>query len=109
MNDEDILKPIQVAKLVGVHRVTIRNWVNSGRLPVAFRAGSTVRFRWGDVKKALGAGAQVPVITENPGKEPNEDSPSTYITYLTGRTPGPVDGIVPGNDAEDSKCGRLIG
>lgn len=52
-NDDHLLTTAQAAKLLGVHAVTVRRWINEGRLP-AYRVGEkAVRIRHDDLAHLL--------------------------------------------------------
>lgn len=50
---EGLLKASQVAAILAVNSKTIRNWSESGKIPVAYRLGSTARFNLEQVQQAL--------------------------------------------------------
>lgn len=52
-NDDRLLTTAQAAKLLGVHAVTVRRWINEGKLP-AYRVGEkAVRIRRDDLAHLL--------------------------------------------------------
>lgn len=56
---EDMLTPSQVARLIGLHRNTVRNWVNAGLLP-AVKVG-----RRGDLRVPRSEAERVRVMIGN--------------------------------------------
>ena len=48
--DEMLVTPIEAAKILGVHKVTIRRWIHAGMI-VAARIGARFRIRLSDVER----------------------------------------------------------
>jgi excisionase family DNA binding protein len=52
--DQDLLRPGEVARLLGVNRATVDDWVRRGYLPVAYRTpGRHRRYAGSDVSALL--------------------------------------------------------
>ncbi|WP_141954739.1 helix-turn-helix domain-containing protein [Actinoallomurus bryophytorum] len=54
---DQLLRPREVAELLGVRTATVRKWAISGRLPVTLTPGGHSRYRWSDVCALLEDGA----------------------------------------------------
>ena len=53
-----LLRPAEVAALIGIHRVTLYTWVRKGRFPAPFKVGQQAsRFRESDVAAWIDARA----------------------------------------------------
>lgn len=52
---QGLLKASDIARILAVNPKTILNWSEAGKIPVALRAGRTVRFNICAVKQALDA------------------------------------------------------
>lgn len=50
-DDEDLVTVTVAAEIVGVHRNTIRRWVDAGELPERRTPGNHRLFRVGDLRK----------------------------------------------------------
>jgi excisionase family DNA binding protein len=61
-NDDEVLAPTDVARLLNVHPKTVTRWAgNNDGLPSFRTVGGHRRFRWADVKRWLNrAGAAAP-------------------------------------------------
>jgi hypothetical protein len=59
-DDNNLVRPGEVRRLFGVSDVTMSRWRRSGRLrPAMTTIGGHARYRWGDVKRALGEAATI--------------------------------------------------
>ncbi|ODU27489.1 MAG: hypothetical protein ABT15_06650 [Pseudonocardia sp. SCN 73-27] len=58
-SDEDLVTVAVAAELLGVHRNTLRRWVDAGELPERRTPGNHRLFRVGDLRKL-----NVPTITK---------------------------------------------
>jgi excisionase family DNA binding protein len=53
LNDEPLLRPREVAELLGVRTTTIARWAREGRLAPVFTPGGHRRYRPADIRKVL--------------------------------------------------------
>jgi excisionase family DNA binding protein len=51
--DDEILRPIEVAELFAVTTRTVGRWADAGVLPVFRTIGGQRRFQWGKVRRAV--------------------------------------------------------
>jgi excisionase family DNA binding protein len=54
---DQLLRPREVAELLGVRTATVRKWAIAGRLQVTLTPGGHSRYRWADVRALLEDGA----------------------------------------------------
>lgn len=77
-NDDRLLTTAQAAKLLGVHAVTVRRWINEGKLP-AYRVGEkAVRIRREDLSHLL-----TPVRDDRKQGSPTQESDQATIRVLS--------------------------
>jgi excisionase family DNA binding protein len=52
-DDNEVLRPAQVAELFAVTPRTVRRWSNAGMLPAFHTVGGQRRFRWGEIRRVV--------------------------------------------------------
>ena len=69
-----LIKASHLARLLSVNSRTLHNWCEAGLIPVAYRAGRTVRFDPDAVKEALEKSTQV-AMADKAGRRQESLSP----------------------------------